>query len=185
MTATKGIQFEGRFFWAYDVSVGVFLKYLVDEVEAGGGASEPWLSDAVSHWRVEAAITEFGLTLEENWSTAQKQAFINFAEGACKRLATRESIPAEEIASWQLVDDLHIFPRSKERESPQRQSSNWAVQLLRWCLETCRDHPMARLGSTEHPRAARRSKWIAAPTKKNANLSRKQARESSLKDSSP
>jgi hypothetical protein len=30
MTATKGIEFEGRFFWAYDVAAGVFLKHLID-----------------------------------------------------------------------------------------------------------------------------------------------------------
>jgi hypothetical protein len=113
MTATKGIHFEGRFFWAYDVAAGVFLKYLVDEAEASEHANEQWLSEAVSHWRVQAAITEFGLTLEEQWSSAQRQVFIKLAEGACKKLATRESIPAEEVASWPLVDDLRIFPRGK------------------------------------------------------------------------
>lgn len=100
MTATKGIKFEGRFFWAYDVAAGVFLKYLIDEAEASEQADETWLSDAVSHWRVQAAITECGLTLEEHWSSNQRQIFIELAEAACKKLATRESIAAKEIASW-------------------------------------------------------------------------------------
>ena|ERR1041385_9090286 len=113
MTATKGIHFEGRFFWAYDVAAGVFLKYLIDEAEASEHADEPWLLDAVSHWRVQAAITEFGLTLEEQWSSAQRQTFLKLAEAACKKLATRQSIPAEEIANWPLVDQLRIFPRSR------------------------------------------------------------------------
>ena len=112
MTATKGIKFEGRFFWAYDVAAGVFLKYLIDEAEASEQAGEQWLSDAVSHWRVQAAITECGLTLEEHWSSTQRQIFIKLAEEACKKLATRESIPAKEIASWPLTDELRIFPRS-------------------------------------------------------------------------
>ncbi len=112
MTATKGISFEGRFFWAYDVAAGIFLKYLIDEAEASAYANEQWLSDAVRRWRLQAAITEFGLTLEEHWSSAQRQAFLELAEGACKKIATRESIPAEEVASWLLADDLHIFPRS-------------------------------------------------------------------------
>src|SRR5215467_2383224 len=111
MTATRGIKFEGRFFWAYDVAAGVFLKYLIDEAEASEQADETWLSGAVSHWRVQAAITECGLTLEEEWSSAQRQTFIELAERACKKLATRESIPAEEIISWPLVNDLRIFPR--------------------------------------------------------------------------
>jgi hypothetical protein len=111
MTATKGIEFEGRFFWAYDVAAGVFLKHLVDEAEASEQADEPWLSQAISDWRVQAAITEYGLTLEDKWSSAQRQAFIELAEAACKKLATRESIPAEEIVRWPLADELRIFPR--------------------------------------------------------------------------
>ena len=112
MTATKGIKFEGRFFWAYDVAAGVFLKHLIDEAEASEQAGEPWLSEAVSDWRAQAAITEFGLTLKEQWSSAQRQTFITLAERACKKLATRQSIPAQEIASWPLVNELRIFPRS-------------------------------------------------------------------------
>ena len=112
MTATKGIKFEGRFFWAYDVAAGVFLKYLIDEAEASEQAGEQWLSDAVSHWRVQATIAECGLTLEEHCSSVQRQIVIKLAEAACKKLATRESIPAEEISSWPLTDELRIFPRS-------------------------------------------------------------------------
>lgn len=112
MTATKAIRFEGRFFWAYDVAAGVFLKYLIDEAEASEQADEPWLSDAVSHWRVQAAITEYGLTLEERWSSAQRQTFLQLAEAACKKLAMRETITAKEIASWRLTDKLRIFPRN-------------------------------------------------------------------------
>jgi hypothetical protein len=111
MTKTKGIGFEGRFFWAFDVAAGVFLKYLVDEAEASEHANEEWLSDAVCRWREQAAITEFGLTLREQWSGAQRQIFIELAEGACNKLAAQESIPAEEVESWVLVDDLQICAR--------------------------------------------------------------------------
>jgi hypothetical protein len=112
MTATKGIEFEGRFFWAYDVAAGVFLKHLIDEAEASEHADEPWLSKAVSSWRLQAAITEFGLTLEEGWSIAQRAIFIELAEAVCKKLEKRESIPAKEVASWPMTDKLRIFPRS-------------------------------------------------------------------------
>jgi len=111
MTATKGIKFEGQFFGAYDVAAGVFLKHLIDEAEASEQADAPWLSQAISDWRVQAAITEFGLTLQEDWSTAQRQTFIELAGAACKKLAARESIPAKEIASWPMTDKLRIFPR--------------------------------------------------------------------------
>jgi hypothetical protein len=111
MTATKWIEFENHSFWAYDVAAGIFLKHLIDEAEVSGQAQTSWLSEAVSSWRVQAAITELGLTLDEKWSATQRQTFINLAEQACKKLATRESIPAEEIVSWPLVDKLRIFPR--------------------------------------------------------------------------
>ena len=117
MSATKGIHFEGRFFWAYDVAAGVFLKYLIDEAEASEQADEPWLSEAVSHWRVQAAITEFGLTLEDQWSSTQRQIFIKLAEAACKKLATRESIPAKEIASWLLTGRVAHFSSQRNRSS--------------------------------------------------------------------
>ena len=112
MTATKGVEFEGRFFWAYDVAAGVFLKHLIDEAEASKHIDEPWLSKAVSSWRVQAAITEAGLTLEEEWSSAQSAILIELAEAACKKLEKRKSIPSEEIASWPMTDNLRIFPRS-------------------------------------------------------------------------
>lgn len=112
MTATKGIKFERRFFWAYDVAAGIFLKYLIDEAEASEEAPATWLSQAMSDWRVQAAVTEHGFTLDEDWSRSQRQVFIELAGRACRKIATRESIPAAEVAGWPLVDDLHIFPRS-------------------------------------------------------------------------
>ena len=66
MTATKGIEFEGRFFWAYDVAAGVFLKYLIDEAEASEQTDEPWLSEAMSHWRVELRSQSLDLPLKNS-----------------------------------------------------------------------------------------------------------------------
>jgi hypothetical protein len=60
---------------------------------------------------VVACISDYGLTLDASWSTAQRQTFIALAEDACARLAQRESIPPEDILSWRLLDDLRIFPR--------------------------------------------------------------------------
>jgi hypothetical protein len=111
VTATKAITYSNRGFWAYDVAAGVFLKHLIDAALASREANTPWLSEAVSSWRVQAVITEFGFTLEENWSAEQRKTFIALAEEACTTLATRDIIPAEEIASWPLADDMRIYPR--------------------------------------------------------------------------
>jgi hypothetical protein len=113
MTKTRGIEFQGRFFWAYDVVSGVFLKYLIDEAESSEHANEPWLLKAVTHWRVQAALAECGLTLEEEWSSEQRQVFIKLAEAACEKIGTRDSIPAGEVESWPLKDDLRICSRGE------------------------------------------------------------------------
>ena len=114
MSKAKFVEFGGRGFRAYDVALGVFLKHLVDAAEASGQAGATWLSRAVSAWRVAACIQDLGLTLESGWSEAQRAAFVGFAEDACARLATRNSIPAGEIVSWKILEDQQIFPRGDE-----------------------------------------------------------------------
>ncbi len=111
MSQTQAVSYAKRGFWAYDVGVGVFLKYLIDAAEANGEANTPWLSEAVSSWRIWAVVSDFGLTLDGNWSAEQRKTLIALAEKACAALATRKSIPAEEIISWPFVDDLRIHPR--------------------------------------------------------------------------
>src|SRR5258708_325608 len=111
MSQTMFVQFGNEGFWAYDVALGVFLRPLIDAAEASRQTDTTWLSGAVRSWREAACISDFGLTLDANWSAAQRQTFIALAEEACARLATRESIPAEEIVHWQILEDLRIFPR--------------------------------------------------------------------------
>src|SRR5262249_45079298 len=97
-------------FWAYDVALDVFLKHLIDAAEASEGTNTAWLSTAISDWRL-ACVPDYGLTLDASWSAAQRQTFLALAEEACTRLATRESIPSEEIVSWPILDDIRIFTR--------------------------------------------------------------------------
>ncbi|HET9282078.1 MAG TPA: hypothetical protein VFR24_08965 [Candidatus Angelobacter sp.] len=65
---------------------------------------------AISDWRV-ACVPDYGLTLDPTWSLAQQQTFLALAEEACAKLAARESIPAEEIVSWPILEDIRIFTR--------------------------------------------------------------------------
>jgi hypothetical protein len=98
-------------FWAYDVTLGVFLKHLIYAAEASDQASSEWLSSAISSWREVACISDYGRSLDARWSEAQQQSFVALTEVACARLAERTSIPAAEILAWPLLNDLHIFPR--------------------------------------------------------------------------
>jgi hypothetical protein len=75
-------------------------------------ANAPWLSEAVSDWRVLAIVgANHVLTFNGNWSAEQRKTFIALAEKACTALATRDSIPAEEIANWHFLDNHRIDPR--------------------------------------------------------------------------
>jgi hypothetical protein len=111
VSKTQYVEYADRGFWAYDVGLGVFLKHLIDAADASDQAETEWLSTAVRSWRVAACISDYGLSLDEGWSDAQRQTLITLTEDACSRLAKRTSIPAEEIVSWHILDDLHIFPR--------------------------------------------------------------------------
>ena len=110
MSTSKVVVYRERGFWAYDIVLGVFVKYLIDEIEATGQAHTPFLAEAIPVWRL-AVLYDSALTLKESWTPLQGQNVIEFAEQACARLATRESISTEEIVSWPFAGEEHIFPR--------------------------------------------------------------------------
>ena len=111
MSKTKFVRYREDGFWAYDVALGVFLKYLIDIAEASPQAGSVWLSKRLPGWRVVACISDYGLRLDENRTAIQRHGFIAFAEEACARLALRESIPAAEMLAWNVLDGEGIFPR--------------------------------------------------------------------------
>ena len=110
MSKTKFVKFGTQGFWAYDVALHVFLKHLIDAAEASDQAAGTWLAGDVSSWRL-ACIPDYGLTLDTDWPTEQRRSFVALAEEACAALAKRESIPAEEITSWPILEDVRIFTR--------------------------------------------------------------------------
>ncbi len=111
MSQTKFVEFGSDGFWAYDVALGVFLKHLIDAAEKNEQVVTPWLRQAVSSWRVAACIQDLGQPLEVGWSASQRQTFAALAEEACATLAARESISAEEIIQWPILEDERISPR--------------------------------------------------------------------------
>ena len=59
MSKTKPIVYGDQDFWGYDVAAGIFLKYLIGAAQVGAEANTPWLSEAISDWRVQAVISDF------------------------------------------------------------------------------------------------------------------------------
>jgi hypothetical protein len=111
VSKTQFVGYSGQGFWAYDLALGIFLKHLIDAAEASDYAGTPWLSSAISNWRIVACISDFCLDFDLTLPEVERQVFITMAEDACTKLSQRASIPAEEIAAWTILDDLRIFPR--------------------------------------------------------------------------
>lgn len=132
MSATVFVHFGDRGIWAYDIVLGVFLKHLIDVAETASYSRAPFLNEAIQHWRV-VPIANFGMHLEESWTAGQRQDVINFVEEACARLATRKSIPMEEISTWPFSNGQRLFHRGlKEvRTAPVIDLGRAIIALLR------------------------------------------------------
>lgn len=155
MSKTLFAEFRGRGFWVFDVVSGVFLKHLIDAAtprlnEAGQG----WLSEAVRQWRISSVISDFGLFLDDDWSVEQVRMFTELATAACDQLSKRAEIPAEEIASWPMLDDERIFPRglpSVDTASVIR-LGRALTELVNGTLQDAPDHTWWFFGAKDSPR---------------------------------
>ena len=121
------------------------MKYLIDAVEATGYSRAPFLNEALGSWRL-APIIDIGFPLEKSWTALQRQNVITYVEEACARLATRGSIPMEEIVNWPFPGDSRLFHRGlKEvRTTP-------VIDLGRAIIALLRD---------ELPKAPKREAWF-------------------------
>ena len=112
MSRTKFVEYRDEGFWAYDVALGVFLKYLIDLAQPIAADPEGnWLSEAISHWRISACISDLGFVVDSTWSSDQVDTFLTIAENACSELAKRDWIPANEVEHWDILDGEGVFAR--------------------------------------------------------------------------
>jgi hypothetical protein len=112
MSKTKYVEFRDDGFWAFDVGLGIFLKYLVDvALPRATLADGAWIGAAIDNWRQVAVIPDIGLEIDSSWSPSQLATLIQLANETCGALATRETLTAEEITSWVLHENLSIIPR--------------------------------------------------------------------------
>ena len=112
MSKTKYIEYQGNGFWAYDVSLAVFIKHLIDVAVPGTVVpGNEWLKEAISSWRIAGAVPDYGLKIDAEWSHEQIKIFTELAEQTCKELAERKRIAASEIKGWKILEDVRIDPR--------------------------------------------------------------------------
>ena len=115
MSRSLYINFRDNGFWAYDVPSSVFLKFLIDAAnnQLTSGADQ-WLSDAVQHWRVSAAISDLSHYADDHWSQSEIDIVIELCRTATSAIRCGGDIPAREIESWQILDDQRIFTRGHD-----------------------------------------------------------------------
>ncbi len=112
MSQTQFVEYKDHGFWAYDVSLGIFLKHLIDAaVKRMAGPNSAWLEEATSQWRIVACVSDYGLEISPHWNPIQVATFIELTNEACIQLAQRDLIPAGEIATWRILNDQRLFLR--------------------------------------------------------------------------
>ena len=112
MSKSLYINFRDNGFWAYDVPSSVFLKFLIDAAsDRLASGADPWLSDAIKHWRVSAAISEMCRYADDEWSQSQIDTVIGLCRTAINAIRSGGDIPASDIESWPILDDHRICAR--------------------------------------------------------------------------
>ena len=113
MSKTLFVRYGDNGFWAYDVSSGVFLKHLVDEVERDPELrnAAPWLSECIGQWRIQAVLGDLGIHLDSTWTRAQRQLVCMLVENACRTLEKVDAITAQEAASWSVWEGKGVGTR--------------------------------------------------------------------------
>jgi hypothetical protein len=118
LSKSSFVDYQGNGgFWAYDVALGIFLKHLIDAAEEHAAASgEGWLREEAADWRRIAGLVEtIGLDLDcdRTWTMAQRDVFVNVVKKACANLAQRNQIPAAEIETRPIFEDLRLSTRGE------------------------------------------------------------------------
>lgn len=112
MSKSAHIEFRGEWFWSFDVVLAVLLKHLIDAAAPHVPEAGVWLAEAVEHWRVGAIMPDVsGNPIDDAWSNDQIAVVVELIEDACAALLQHESIPATEIAGWDILDGEAIFTR--------------------------------------------------------------------------
>ncbi|QDT51372.1 hypothetical protein Pan258_54610 [Symmachiella dynata] len=112
MSKTLFVEYRNAGFWAIDVASSVFLKFLIDEAnEYYSQKTDDWLNDAISNWCMNTVLSDLGFHLNDDWSQSQLDTVITLCRTTSTNIRTTGDIPAREVASWSVIDDLEICTR--------------------------------------------------------------------------
>lgn len=112
MSRTKSVTYKEISFWAYDVALGIILKFLVDTaLQCSDPQYRGWLLKNVQQWRVHAITSDFAFEFDSQLSAEQLELILQLMHESCVELAKRESISAGEMKSWNILDGEGLFTR--------------------------------------------------------------------------
>ncbi|QDU47066.1 hypothetical protein Mal52_55940 [Symmachiella dynata] len=112
MSKTLFVEYRNAGFWASDVAASVFLKFLIEVAnEHILQNQDEWLNDDIAHWRFNAGVSDCGLHLNNEWKPSQTEVVIVLCRNAVKRIRENGDIPASEVATWRLFNDLEVCTR--------------------------------------------------------------------------
>jgi hypothetical protein len=138
MSKTTPVEFRGRGFWAFDVSLSILLAELIDVAEAlGSDQRPPWLAGALPTLRVHAVVgADFLFSPDLGLEGGQLDELIGLVAEASRRLRQRRTVTAAEAAQWQVLDDHTVIwrPAAAVETAPIAELGQAIIQLLQGTL---------------------------------------------------
>ncbi|SRR6266496_2291937 len=137
MSKTTPVEFRGRGFWAFDVSLSILLAELIDIAEALEPEQRPpWLADVLPQLRIHAVVGDFLFDLDFDLEDEPLDEFIALIAEASRRLRQRRTVTAAEAAEWRVLDDETVLWRSADAvdTAPIAELGEAIIQLLQGTL---------------------------------------------------
>lgn len=113
VSKTVPVEFRGRWFWAFDVSLSILLR---ETVVIGARTTEGgWLGPVLAKLRGAAIVgANSALDLDLGLTDEQRQVVVRLMEQAGERLSQREFITAAEAAQLEIEPGIAVIWRSAD-----------------------------------------------------------------------
>ncbi|MFC9435713.1 hypothetical protein [Nocardia sp. NPDC057030] len=107
MSRTTFVNIDGRGFWAVADAFGVWLAYLVEQIDSGDRVPDAWLAATVEDWRVAAAITDLGVGV--TFETERQRSWISeYARAARGAAVAAGDVTEERLRQWIILPDTAV-----------------------------------------------------------------------------
>ena len=112
MSRWQGLRFRGRRLSAQTAPLQAWLGLLVEAAESLEAADEPWIAALVNptngRWRVQACVSDFGMTIEEAWTSEQLAIVVRLSENVRVKIDSRSVRAKLADPEWSILDGLVV-----------------------------------------------------------------------------